>query len=134
VEMAEVSEFYFCEEITYDEKAAAKFLNQETLPMLNQAITSLLNESVLEKDRVHGLIQQLAETRGEPLVKIAQPIRVALTGRTVSPPIDEVMEVLGKERVIQRLQNAIEYVKKSGIRISGEASVSGQSEKNPKSK
>jgi glutamyl-tRNA synthetase len=133
-EMADVSEFYFSAEITYDEKAVAKFLNQETLPMLNQAITALLNESVLEKDRVHGVIQQLAETRGEPLVKIAQPIRVALTGRTVSPPIDEVMDVLGKERVIQRLQKAIEYVKKSDIRISGEASVSGQSEKKPKSK
>ena len=110
VEMADVSEFYFCEEITYDEKAAAKFLNQETLPMLHEATTSLLNESVLEKERVHALIQLLAETRGEPLVKIAQPLRVALTGRTVSPPMDEVMEVLGKERVIQRLRKAIQYI------------------------
>ena len=110
VEMADVSEFYFSEEITYDEKAAAKFLNQETLPMLHEATTSLLNESVLEKERVHALIQLLAETRGEPLVKIAQPIRVALTGRTVSPPMDEVMEVLGKERVIQRLRKAIQYI------------------------
>jgi glutamyl-tRNA synthetase len=110
VEMADVSEFYFCEEITYDEKAAAKFLNQETLPMLHQAITSLSNESALEKERVQGLIQQVAETRGELLVKIAQPIRVALTGRTVSPPIDEVMEVLGKERVIERLERATEYI------------------------
>ena len=109
-EMADVSEFYFCEEITYDEKAAATFLNQQTLSMLNQAIPSFLAESVLEKERVHGLIQQLAETRGEPLVKIAQPIRVALTGRTVSPPIDEVMEVLGKEKVIQRLRKAIQYI------------------------
>jgi glutamyl-tRNA synthetase len=52
----------------------------------------------------------LAETKGEPLVGIAQPIRVALTGRTVSPPIDEVMEVLGKERVIQRLLKASKYI------------------------
>ena len=37
-------------------------------------------------------------------MKIAQPIRVALTGKTVSPPIDEVMEALGKEEVIQRLE------------------------------
>mgnify|MGYP006270813399 CR=1 FL=1 len=35
---------------------------------------------------------------------------MALTGRTVSPPIDEVMEVLGKERVTKRLQKAIEYI------------------------
>jgi glutamyl-tRNA synthetase len=115
-ELADLSEFYFCEEIAYDEKAAGKFLNQETLPMFNQAISSLLNESVLEKERVHGLIQQLAETRGEPLVKIAQPIRVALTGRTVSPPIDEVMEVLGKAEVVKRLQRAVEYIKGMNVK------------------
>lgn len=112
VEMAEVSEFYFREEIAYDEKAAGKFLNRETIPMLEQVITSLSKESILGKENVHRLIQQLAETRGEPLVKIAQPIRVALTGRTVSPPIDEVMEVLGKGKVIQRLEKAIEYITK----------------------
>jgi glutamyl-tRNA synthetase len=114
VEMADLSEFYFCEEIAYyDEKAVGKFLNQETLSMFNQVITSLSKEAVLGKEKAHQLIQQLAETRGEPLVKIAQPIRVALTGGTVSPPIDEVMEVLGKKEVIRRLHKAIEYVEKS---------------------
>ena len=113
VEMAELSEFYFCKEIAYDEKMAVKFLNQETSLVLNQIIPSLSEESTLEKGNVHRLIQQLAEMRGEPLVKIAQPLRVALTGRTVSPPIDEVMEVLGKEEVIKRLQRAIEYIEKS---------------------
>jgi glutamyl-tRNA synthetase len=110
VEMANLSEFYFCEEIAYDEKAAGKFLNQETMPMLEQVIASLSNELVLEKEKAHQLIQQLAETRGEPLVKIAQPLRVALTGRTVSPPIDEVMEVLGKTEMIKRLHKAVEYI------------------------
>jgi glutamyl-tRNA synthetase len=110
VEMAELSEFYFREEIVYDEKAAKKFLSKETVPMLKQVITSLSKESVLGKENVHRLVQQLAETRAEPLVKIAQPIRVALTGRSVSPPIDEVMEVLGKEKVIQRLKKAIEII------------------------
>jgi glutamyl-tRNA synthetase len=116
VELADLSEFYFCEEIAYDEKAAGKFLNQETMAMFNQVITSLSKESVLERENVHQLIQQLAETRGEPLVKIAQPIRVALTGRTVSPPIDEVMEVLGKGEVIKRLHKAIEYIKRVNVK------------------
>ena len=57
-----------------------------------------------------ALVQRLAETRGVALVKIAQPLRVALTGKTVSPPIDEVMEVLGKIEVIKRLHKAIEYI------------------------
>ena len=110
VEMAELSEFYFREEIVYDEKAAKKFLSKETVPMLQQVIAALSKESVLGKENVHRLVQELAETRAEPLVKIAQPIRVALTGRSVSPPIDEVMAVLGKEKVIKRLQRAIEYM------------------------
>jgi len=110
VEMAELSEFYFREEIVYDEKAAKKFLSKETIPMLKQAIAALLKESVLGKEDVHRLVQELAEARAQPLVKIAQPVRVALTGRSVSPPIDEVMEVLGKEKVIQRLQKSIEKI------------------------
>ena len=110
VEMADHSEFYFSDEIIYDEKAAGKFLNQETIPMLNQVITSLSREPLLKKENVHRLIQELSETRGEPLVKVAQPLRVALSGRTVSPPIDEVIEVLGKESVIKRLKKAIEYI------------------------
>ncbi len=56
------------------------------------------------------MIQELAEERGVPLVKIAQPLRVALTGKTVSPPIDEVMEALGKTEVIRRLEKAIETI------------------------
>jgi glutamyl-tRNA synthetase len=116
LEMADLSEFYFREEIAYDEKAAEKFLSKEILSVFNQVITSLSKESTLEKGNIHQLIQQLAEMRGEPLVKIAQPLRVALTGRTVSPPIDEVIEVLGKERVTKRLQKAIEYIERVNVK------------------
>jgi glutamyl-tRNA synthetase len=42
---------------------------------------------------------------------IAQPLRVAVTGKTVSPGIDEVMITLGKERVIKRINRAVEYIK-----------------------
>lgn len=118
VEMVELSEFYFCEEIGYEESAAQKFLTGESLPILKEVIGSLSEVPFLNKEAGHRLVQGLAESRGEPLVKIAQPLRVALTGRTVSPPIDEVMEVLGMKKVIQRLQKAMEYIAKSEIRIS----------------
>jgi glutamyl-tRNA synthetase len=109
-EMADLAEFYFCQKIAYDEKAAEKFLRAESAPILEQIIDRLPKESVIDKGTVHHLIQQMAETRGEPLVKIAQPLRVALTGKAVSPPIDEVIEALGKEEVIRRLRRAIEYI------------------------
>jgi glutamyl-tRNA synthetase len=110
VEMADLSEFYFRERIVYDEKAREKFLKSESVPILKQSTEVFSKEAILDKGSVHHHIQQLAETRGEPLVKIAQPIRVALTGKAVSPPIDEVVEILGKSTVIQRLQRAIEFI------------------------
>jgi glutamyl-tRNA synthetase len=79
--------------------------------IFEEVIGFLSNEAILKKESNHLLIQRLSESRHEPLVKIAQPLRVALTGRTVSPPIDEVMEALGKERVIQRLKKAMEYIR-----------------------
>jgi glutamyl-tRNA synthetase len=112
VEMADLSEFYFCEEIVYDEKAAEKFLNPGSIETLKEVLVSLSAEAVLEKERGHRLIQSMAEGGGVPLVKIAQPLRVALTGKTVSPPIDEVMEALGKAEVIKRLERAIEYIER----------------------
>jgi glutamyl-tRNA synthetase len=118
VEMADLAEFYFSEGITYDQKAAEKFLNRDSVSFLEQVVDALSKEVALDKERCHLLIQQLAETGGVPLVKVAQPLRVALTGKTVSPPIDEVMGILGQEVVIQRLQRAIEYIQKSEIRIS----------------
>ena len=111
VEMADLSEFYFREEVVYEEKAAGKFLKGESAPILEQVIASVSKEETLDKEKSHHLIQQVAESRGEPLVKVAQPVRIALTGRAVSPPIDEVMDALGKKEVIRRIQKAIEYIR-----------------------
>jgi glutamyl-tRNA synthetase len=112
VEMADLLEFYFRDEMIYDEKASEKFLKAETVPVLKEVVNALSKETVLDKEKGHHLVRELAEARGEPLVKIAQPIRVALTGTTVSPPIDEVMEAMGKKEVIRRLQRAIDYIEK----------------------
>ena len=111
VEMADLAAFYFCSEIAYDEKAAGKFLGEESVTVLEEMMGHLSKESTIDKEGVHRLIRQLAEARKDPLVKIAQPLRVALTGKTVSPPIDEVMEALGRDEVIQRLRRAVEYIK-----------------------
>jgi glutamyl-tRNA synthetase len=118
VEMADLSGFYFAQEVNYDPKASQEFLKKEFLPVLEEVIKHLSNAEGLNKDISHHIIKELAAVKREPLVKIAQPIRVALTGRLVSPPIDEVMEVLGKERVIERLKRAVEYInqKESGLR------------------
>ncbi len=112
VEMAELSAFYFSDEIVYEEASAQKFLREESLPIFKEMVESLSKEAILKREGSHLLIQRLAESHQAPLVKVAQPLRVALTGRAVSPPIDEVMEILGKEKVIKRLQKAVQYIGK----------------------
>jgi glutamyl-tRNA synthetase len=63
------------------------------------------------KDGLEAFLRALAEERGTKLKWIAQALRVALTGKTVSPGIDEVMVILGKERVIRKIRRAIEQIK-----------------------
>ena len=67
------------------------------------------NQSGLEKTFVPFL-----EEKEIKLGKVAQPLRMALTGKTVSPGIFEVMEVLGKESVLQRLLKAIAHIREKG--------------------
>ncbi|MBW1894928.1 MAG: hypothetical protein JRI91_14720 [Deltaproteobacteria bacterium] len=52
------------------------------------------------------------EKTGQKLGKVAQPARVALTGKTVSPGIFEMIEVLGKEETVRRLRAAVAFIKK----------------------
>lgn len=112
VEMADLSSFYFEEEIDYDENGLKKFFKPEIIPIFRDITSSLSKEETLSKNNAQDLIRRVSEIRKEPLIKIAQPLRVALTGRTASPPIDEVMEALGKERVIERIERAIMFINK----------------------
>jgi len=63
------------------------------------------------KNGIEVLLRTLADAKNIKLKMIAQPLRVALTGKTVSPGIDDVMVTLGKDRVVKRINRAIEYVK-----------------------
>ncbi len=55
-------------------------------------------------------MQALAEQAGVGLGKIAQPIRVAVSGGSVSPPIDQTLAILGPEQVLKRLERAIAFI------------------------
>ena len=59
---------------------------------------------------IHECIQAVADEHGAGLGKVAQPIRVAVSGGSVSPPIDGTLEILGREITLQRLDAAIRYI------------------------
>jgi glutamyl-tRNA synthetase len=55
-------------------------------------------------------MEQVAEKLELKFGKIGQPVRVAVTGGSVSPPIDITVELVGKERTLQRLEKALAYI------------------------
>jgi glutamyl-tRNA synthetase len=107
VEMADAMHFYMTPEITYDPAAAAKFLTPNQIEPLKKLIASLDLLEVFNEANLEQAFQETASELGLKLGKIAQPVRVALTGSTVSPGIFEIIDVLGKETVLGRLRKAL---------------------------
>ena len=109
-EMAEAALFYYLGDIIYDEKAAQKFLKPEALEPLKLLADKLeALESYAHSD-LEDVFKAVMDQTGLKLGKIAQPVRVALTGRTASPGIFEIIAILGKERVIPRLGKAMRFI------------------------
>lgn len=112
-EMAERSRYFFEDAIAYDEKAARKHLKLAILPGLeavHEEIAALKNWS---KEGLHQIIIDVAESLDLKLGKLAQPLRVAMTGATISPPMDITLEYIGQERVLARLDRAIEFIRRN---------------------
>ncbi|UCC66146.1 MAG: glutamate--tRNA ligase [Deltaproteobacteria bacterium] len=110
VEMAEAAEFYFREDIAYDEKGSRKFLRPELASFLVSLIEELAAREVFTEAELETLFHHLIAQKGLKLTQAAQGVRVAITGRTVSPGLFEVMEILGREQVIKRLERALAYI------------------------
>ncbi len=107
VEMVEWSEPYVREPIVMDEKAAQKFLKPDIAPSLEKFKDRIRDLGEFKKETIEPVFHQVLEEEGLKMGKLAQPLRVALTGRTTSPGIYEVMELLGQDRTVARLEGAL---------------------------
>lgn len=105
LEMAERSR-YFYEDVTLTEDAKAHF-TPELKPVLSDVRERLERLPNWTKEAIHEVLTTSAETHGIKLGKLAQPIRVAVTGGTVSPPIDQTLALIGKARTVERLNKAV---------------------------
>jgi glutamyl-tRNA synthetase len=106
-EMAHNSRFFFLERIEIDPKAAAKHLAGDALELLGKVRERLAALPVWEAVPIHAALNDLATQLQSGLGKVAQPLRVAVTGTAVSPPIDATLALLGRERSLARIDAAL---------------------------
>jgi len=111
LDMAADASFYFSDTIQYEEKAFRKFLTPSALDPLKLLIDRLDLLEHFDEKALEGIFLAVMDQTGLKLGKIAQPVRVALTGKTASPGIFEIIQVLGKERVVSRLKKAVQFIK-----------------------
>jgi len=102
---------FLVDEITMDEKAKTKHLTPDMAPLLAELAGRLKAADPFIHDEIEKVFNALVAEKAIKLGKLAQPVRVALTGGTVSPGIFEVIEVMGKDKTIKRIEAAIGMVK-----------------------
>ncbi|MEN8690701.1 MAG: glutamate--tRNA ligase [Desulfuromonadales bacterium] len=107
VEMADGARFYFVAPESYDEQAAAKFLSEDKRDLFELTVKHLEAIDDYSHDNVENAFQAVMQDSGLKFGKIGPSVRVALVGGTVSPSIYDVVAVLGRDRVLSRLQKAL---------------------------
>jgi glutamyl-tRNA synthetase len=110
VEMAEKSKFFYAELDGYNDKDAAKHLSAEGAALLGELAEALAALPEWTAPALHVAVNGFAEGKGLGLGKVAQPIRVAVVGMAISPPIDQTLFLLGRDRTLARLKAAVAYV------------------------
>jgi glutamyl-tRNA synthetase len=110
VELAKSLRYYIVEDIPIDEKAKDKFLNEKSLPLLKDLRDTLASHADFSPAGLEPVFKGIVEKHGVKLGALAQPVRVAMTGGTESPGIYEVLEVLGKEKTLKRLEKAMSII------------------------
>ena len=110
VELAHSLRFYIAEDIEYEEKAKTKFLNEKNLPYLLDVKDAVKGIDNFVAPEIEKVFVSLVEKHKTKLGNIAQPVRVAITGKTESPGIFEVLEIVGKGKTLKRLEKAIKII------------------------
>lgn len=110
-EVADASSYFFKELEGYDEKGVSKHFKPENIAILEQCIAAIKADDVYDLASTEAAYNKIAADNGLALGKVIHPTRLALTGRTVSPGMFDVMVLLGKEKTLARLEKAVEFIK-----------------------
>ncbi|WP_293728514.1 glutamate--tRNA ligase [uncultured Phascolarctobacterium sp.] len=110
-EVADAASYFFQDVTEYDPKGVAKHFKPESVGLLEQCIAAVEADEVYDLASTEAAYNKIAADNGLALGKVIHPTRLALTGRTVSPGMFDVMVLLGKEKTLERLHKAVEYIK-----------------------
>lgn len=104
---------YFFRAPTMDEKAQSKFLVKESVPHLRALTAVVQGVEAFDAQTLEAAVNAFLESTGRQMKQVAQPARVAMTGRTQSPGLFEVMAILGKEETVRRLEAGVALAEQS---------------------
>ena len=109
-ELAKKSHYFFRDFETYEESAAKKHLRPVAASMLEDLLGQLRSITDWQADVIHDAINNTSKSHGAKLGKIAQPLRVAVSGTAATPPIDETVALVGREKTLERIEQALRYI------------------------
>lgn len=112
LEMAEQSLFFYRDPANYDAKAAGKVFSMETLELFARVRAELSALPDWTPQALHSAVMTVAQTTGLKLGAVAQPLRIAVCGGPVSPPIDITLSILGRETTLRRIETATSWIQR----------------------
>jgi len=109
-EICDTSRYFYNDIDTYDEKTAKKNFTQDSVKVLRALKVKLTDLDSWSAECIHMVIKAVADDLDLKLGKVAPALRLAVTGQGVSPPIDVTLELLGSDKSLYRIDQAIDYV------------------------
>jgi len=107
-------DFFFKERVEYEPEAARQYLSDPGMAPVLQALRERVAAApALEVAAAEAILRSLASEQGLPARALVHPTRVALTGKTAGPGLFELMALLGKDRVVRRLDDAVAFLRRS---------------------
>ena len=114
-DLAEQSVFFYKDFKKYDEKMSKKYLKPALLKPFRVLYDEFDNDACWDNETIKSILNKLAEKFDIKIGKLAQPLRVAITGKNVSPSIYDTVRLLGREKTLKRLNNAINFIESRGV-------------------
>jgi glutamyl-tRNA synthetase len=110
-DMAEKARVYLADDVAYEPKAVQKQLQPSAEPLLRALRSALADLASWTAEATQGVVEQVASAAGVGLGKVAQPLRVALTGDVSSPGIGTTLSLVGRERTLTRIDRALDLIR-----------------------